>query len=116
MDKAKKKVKLNVVKRLPKKAPAKKKKVKLNVIKRLPKKVEVKKEKIDFKVVMKGVDKKLNNIYPDVIENAGSLRRADSLIKKLVKNILKENKFNNNDEAIRFINKISNDRLFSMVP
>ena len=113
MDKGKKKrVKLNVVK--PKKAPPKKKKIKFNVVK--PKKVEVKKEKIDFKLVMKGVDKKLNNIYPDVIENAGSLRRADSLIKKLVKNILKENKFNNNDEAIRFINKISNDSLFSMVP
>ena len=113
MDKAKKKkVKLNVVK--PKKAPPKKKKIKFNVVK--PKKVEVKKEKIDFKLVMKGVDKKLNNIYPDVIENVGSLRRADSLMKKLVKNILKENKFNNNDEAIRFINKISNDKLFRMVP
>ena len=115
MDKAKKKkVKLNVVQRLPKKAPPKKKKIKFNVVK--PKKVEVKKEKIDFKVVMKGVEKKLDNIYPDVIENVGSLRGADSLMKKLVKNILKENKFNNNDEAIRFINKISNDKLFRMVP
>jgi hypothetical protein len=44
MDKAKKKLKLNIVKRLPKKAPPKKKKVKLNVVKRLPKDISTKKK------------------------------------------------------------------------
>ena len=113
----KKKIKLNVLpKTPPKKAPPKAKKVKLNVLPKTPPKAKTpsppKKQKLDFKVINKGVRKKLDEVYGDLNDVTDSISESDRLIKGLVRRIMMENKFNNNDEAIKFINSLSTSHLF----